>query len=214
MGAAIGILMLLVFGAVAFAMWWYSEAQVTLRALRGTPPVAIAQFAAGGVHKIVGRISVADGMLEAPLSGRMCAVYEVVVEERRSSGKSTHWSTIIHHVEAVPFLVTDSTGTAQVLPEHAELKITRDAHSRSGTFDDASPREERFLAAHGERSEGWVFNRGLRYREGVLEVGETVAVRGAGVPVDDPATPGTQILQLSTGGLERLYISDDPSVQS
>lgn len=122
------------------------------------------------------------------------------------------------------FVLTDATGRAFIDPNGAKLVITEDSHTRSGTFDDATPREEAFLAAQGEKSEGWIFNRSLRYREGVLEPGEWVAVLGHGtVSYDDAPAPaphaggyrqqaGPKKLEIRAAGQVQLYISDDVSV--
>jgi len=90
----------------------------------------------------------------------------------------------------VTFVIDDGTGRAIIDPTGARVAVDIDMTTRSGTFDDATPVEEQFLIRHGLRASGWMFNRTLRYREGVIEVGGTHAVKGPGVPQPDSAGLG------------------------
>lgn len=208
-----------------FGAWYFSEAQKIKRALRDAEHVPIARYPHGGIKKVIGVLSVEGELLTAPLSGRPCAAWEVIVQEQRSSGKSTSWHTIICEVEAVPFILEDHTGRAHIDPSGAQLVVTADQHSRSGTFDDPTPEEHAFLDRHGEEGTGWVFNRTLRYREGVLEADELVAVLGQGtVSYDDAperqhlggyrSLAASKRLYIRAAGGHPLYISDDASVVS
>jgi hypothetical protein len=102
----------------------------------------------------------------------------------------------------------------------AEVAVVKDSHRASGTFNDATPELEAFLAQHGHSSKGWLFNKRLRYKEGVLAAGEIVAVCGSGTrePNPDPsaATGGyrEQAMRLVLSGNHQapLYVTDDPSV--
>ena len=219
----LALLFIVAGAAILFSAWYFSEAQKIKRALRDAEQVPIASYPHGGIKRVVGVLSLDGEPLAAPLSGRRCAAWEVVVEEQRSSGKSTSWYTIVREVQAVPFMLDDDTGRAHVDPSGAQIVVTADRRSRSGTFDDPTPEERAFLDRHGEEAEGWVFNRTLRYREGVLEPDERVAVLGQGaVSYDDvpeaqhqggyrqPAA--SKRLDIRAAGGHPLYISDDASV--
>jgi hypothetical protein len=54
---------------------------------------------------------------------------------------------------------------------------TFDGKSASGTFDNPAEREQAFLDAHQTPGRGRFFNHYLRYREAVIEVGETIDLR-------------------------------------
>jgi hypothetical protein len=170
---------------------------------------------------ICGRIGQLDRLLTGPLTGRPCVFYRCLVQEYRSSGKSGHWHTIIEEHDSVDFLVEDRSGVARVEVSGAEPALVLDAHFRSGTFNDARPELEAYLARYGERSTGRLgFNKSIRYREGVLEPGETVAAMGkARLELDSsPDTarrgyrsrPQRPVLGLTPEG--HLLLSDDPSV--
>src|SRR5262249_34084485 len=152
--------------------------------------------------------------LTAPLSGRPCVCYVVSVERRGRTER--YWHTIVRESKSVRFQIADETGHAIIDPSSANLVLHRDVNTSSGTFDDATPSEEAFLARHGEASKGWLFNKALRYHESVVEIGETIAVLGSGVREPDPAgvpaegyrsAPPTR-LRLTSSARFPLVISD------
>jgi hypothetical protein len=198
----------------AYLAWFNSETQQTKRALLGAPGETIADAPEGKPAKLVGSLEYEGAPLRAPLTGRPCACYHVVVEEHMGQG-GTH--EIINTRDIQPFFLRDATGTARVECQFTTLLIQKDGNFRSGTFNDASPELEAFLEQHGQKSTSLGLNRSLRYREGVLEEGEQVAVLGKVRREADPAS--------ETGGYRQrpervvvgpaddsLYISDDPNI--
>lgn len=207
-------------GLILGAAWWFSKEQQIKRALRKLRPTPLGEVR-DGLVKVRGTVATLEA-LQAPLSGRACAYYEVIVEQRVSSGKSSSWRTIIREVEERDFLLEDGTGRARVEMVAVEAAVTKDGHWSSGTLNDATPELEEFLQRHGHASQGWVFNKTLRYREGVLEPGEEVAVLGwAEREIDpEPGTAGagyrdapTRVV-LRANGASALRVSDDPSTLS
>ncbi|HUQ08078.1 MAG TPA: GIDE domain-containing protein [Kofleriaceae bacterium] len=173
---------------VAASMVWNEKARIR-RELRSAPRVDIAELREGRTGRLVGRVG--DGeTLQAPFTGRSCVFYEATVEEYRSSGKTGSWRQVVREARGVSFVLDDETGRAIVDPGGARVDVDIDMTTRSGTFDDATPVEEAFLERHGLRSTGWVFNKSFRYREGVIEIGETIAVMGQGVREPDPDAVG------------------------
>jgi len=179
--------LIVVMGAVAgvivggWYVWhaFFSRRGRAKRRLRKAERVRIADAQDGQVAKIVGTLRIVGEPLTAPLCGLPCACYETKVEQRKSSGKSSYWATIASESDyAAELCLEDGSGTALVTLTLPQLVIKMDQHFRSGTFNDATPELEAFLARHGESSTGWVFNKTLRYKEGLFEEGETVAVLG------------------------------------
>ncbi|MBZ0237593.1 MAG: E3 ubiquitin ligase family protein [Deltaproteobacteria bacterium] len=173
---------------VAASLVWNEKARIR-RELRGAPRVDIADLREGRTGRVVGRVGEGE-TLQAPFTGRSCVFYEATVEEYRSSGKTGSWRQVVREAVGVPFVLDDGTGRAIVDPRGARVAVDIDMTTRSGTFDDATPVEEQFLTRHGLRSTGWVFNKSFRYREGVIEIGETIAVMGQGVREPDPDAVG------------------------
>jgi len=183
--AILAVLTLVVAGGVVWSSWYFSSANSARRALRAAPRVQIADFPEGVPARIVGRIADGDH-LTAPLTGRACVVYQAIVQQYANDRDGGSWRTILRETRHVPFAIEDGTGRALVDPTGADLVVEIDSTTQSGTFDDATAAEADFLARHGLTSKGSVFNKRLRYREGALELGETIAVYGFGTRELDP----------------------------
>jgi len=214
------LVILLIIGAIALVAWYFSKGARIKRQLRSAKPWPIAELPEDTLGKIAGEARPIGNTLVGPLTGRACVYYLAIVEEHRSTGRSSYWKTIISESAGVPFMLEDPSGRAIVDPTGAEVALDFDGKSSSGTFHDADPVQEAFLARHGKKSTGWVFNKGLRYREAMIEVGETVAVLGSGVREPDPEAPPEQAyrgepktrLRLTSSSRFPLVISDDPNV--
>jgi hypothetical protein len=210
---------ILVIGAamavVGVGFWYFSAANRLKRELRAARVWPIGELPENTIGRVIGEAHPIDRVLEGPLSGRACVYYVARVEEEGSNS----WKTVIEEHDGVPFLLDDGSGRAIVDPVNAEVVLTFDSDSSSGTFDDATRTEEAFLAKHGRSSTGWVFNKKLRYTEAIIEPGETIAVLGSGVREPDPqAMPGEGYrsapptrLRLTSSRQHPLRISDDPS---
>ena len=213
------VLIIVGFGGIALAGWYWSAAQRLKRQLRAAKPWPIGELPENTLGRVIGAAQPLDHVLHGPLTGRACVYYIAKVEQLRSTGRSSHWRTLVNESHGVPFVLSDPSGRAIVDPTGAKLALSFDGRSSSGTFDDANPIEEAFLAKHGLESRGWVFNKKIRYTEACIEVGETIAVLGAGVREPDPtampaegyrAAPPTR-LRLTSSHAYPLVISDDPS---
>jgi hypothetical protein len=206
-------------GFVGLAHYFRREGRIN-RALRAAPRASIRDVADRALCKIEGTVGAAGELLTAPLTGRRCVWYQVTVEERRSRGKSSHWVTVITEERgADSFLVRDDTGKALVRRAgRTEVVVVKDSHEQSGVFDDPDERQTAFLNAHGREGQGWFFNKKLRYREGAIEEGETVAVAGEGRwepdPAPDPGAAGgyremPRLLVVTASERAALLVSDD-----
>ena len=108
-------------------------------------------------------------------------------ETHHRSKNKGRWRTTIDQRDAVEFAVEDGSGRAIVRALGATLLVDLDHATQSGTGNDATPELEAFLSAHGESSTALLgFNKSMRYREGVIEPNETVAVVGVARWEDDP----------------------------
>lgn len=191
------------------------------RALRKASRVPIGRAKDGELAKLCGTLRGVEQPVVGPLSKRPCAYYRTTVEQKKGSGNSSHWRTIIDESDFVQrFWIEDGTGRALVELVYPMVVLTMDNSFSSGFLDDATPDLEEFLARHGESSEGWVFNKTLRYKEGLLEEGEKVAVFGLcrWEPDPDPAAASgagfrQQAMRLKVIAPQdnQLLLSDDVS---
>ncbi|HEV7555169.1 MAG TPA: GIDE domain-containing protein, partial [Kofleriaceae bacterium] len=175
---AIAIVVIAIILIVGFV---FSKSARLKRKLRAAKAWAIGDLPEDTLGRVVGQARPLSSTLQGPLTGRPCLYYIAKVEEQRSNGRSSYWKTVITESQGVPFVIEDSTGRAIVDPGNAEVALDFDGKSSSGRFHDANEIQEAFLAKYGKKSSGWVLNKSLRYREAMIEVGETVAVLGSGV---------------------------------
>jgi len=136
-----------------------------------------------GSCEVQGQIDSVGTPLISPWTQQQCVYYDFQVEERRSrrSGNttSTYWADYITDLQAQPFTVSDQTGSVEINPGEADFRVRTDARERSGFGDDASSELQTLLRdRYGASTQGWVFNKTLRYSENVMAVGDTVYVFG------------------------------------
>jgi len=221
--------MILIFAGAAIAAsiggWAYrdlfSRRGRARRALRKARKLSIAEARDGELVKLVGTLGLdGDTQVTAPLTGRPCAFFRTTVEQQQATGprNTSHWVTVIEESDFCPrFWIDDGSGRALVELVLPEVVLQMDASFRSGFLNDATPELEAFLNRHSESSQGWVFNKAMRYREGALEPGEEVAVYGLcrHEPDPDPAAGGgyrerpirRKLIEPPDG---RMLLSDDP----
>ncbi|MBL4635894.1 MAG: hypothetical protein JKY56_18685 [Kofleriaceae bacterium] len=209
-------------GAVALASLFFSRNARIIRSLRTTPQRRIESFSEEEVAKIVGTLQYIGDPLISPLTGRHCAYYEIHVDEHYG-GNNAQWHTMIRESVGVEFEVDDGTGKAVVDPMSAMIAIVVDSHTRSGTLDSPTGREVAYLESHQRKSKGWFLNKKIRYREGILESGELVAIMGRGTRETDIAA-GSQgergyrdapamRLRMQSPEKTPMKISDNPSAR-
>jgi hypothetical protein len=138
---------------------------------------------------VTGRIHRDAKELKAPLSGRPCVVYELVVDEL-SSGSPSLWQRLLDLRQACPFLLEDDSGTARV--DTAGHGFVALVHDRVGVTSGVYPGDHlalsKVLESCGLLPMTWLGRwRPLRYAEGVLEPGELVTVGGHGAREIDQA---------------------------
>lgn len=209
--------MLLILGLVAggvgamFLAHRFTAEETLKRKVRAARRWKVGELPEGTLGRIVGRAAVLRETLFAPISGRTCVYYVVEVREHDVSVIRT----LVREERGVPFVLEDASGRAVIEPEGAKLVLTTDARTSSGGLgNDASPPERAFLQRHGIANTGRV----LTYHEAILEIGEPVAVVGAGMRELDPDAPpgmyrdaGGMRLRMTSGRRHPLVISDDTS---
>eukprot|EP00386_Alphamonas_edax_P010392 GDKI01033614.1.p1 GENE.GDKI01033614.1~~GDKI01033614.1.p1 ORF type:complete len:255 (-),score=88.17 GDKI01033614.1:5-769(-) len=169
------------------------------------PAITVREMAQhkGQLVRLIGHVAHNGKLLTAPITGRQCVCYTVVVEEREerrhhSSAQHDSHTSVSHRQVAseqnmVDFLVaeTEMNGTVHAayipnLPHMVKTLVHTDTTTRSGLLDNPNAKESAFLARHNVSSTGLfgMSNRDLRYEEAVFEPGELVAVMGMVAEVD------------------------------
>lgn len=196
---------------ILVVIWYFSKPQRLKREIASAQKWRIAELPDSTLGRIVGVVKPVGEVLTSPLGGRRCIYYLAQV---RTGGK--HPKTVAQEERSVACTVEDDSGRALVDVAGAEMVVNQDAATTSGTFDNPTEIEAAFLAKHGQSGTGMVFNRALVYREWTIEVGETIAVLGAGVREPDPDAPPVDAyrgeprmrLRLTSTPRWRLRISD------
>jgi hypothetical protein len=184
---------------------WQADRKLR-KLLRGAPERSLVELSEDSFAKLVGRVQPHRArVLEAPLSGRLCAYYSIeVLGEmrrprafvRRSDGEHHLRHIVASEDEVVPFELEADGQRALIDPADAWISSGFD-HVRTGATD------ERACAlcvrlGLDEVSFDWA---DLTLREAVLGIGERIVLFGAGVREPDP----------DRGGGEHGYRADAPT---
>lgn len=200
---------------VAVISFFFSKEAIIKRKLKKGELKRISDFKDGDIAKIEGKIEIVGKPIKAPLSQRECAHYYIKVEQRVSTGKSTRWKTIIEEEKSSQFVIRDVNGIALINDKKLESYIVQDREYESGFGNDATKSLEKYLSSHGIESENiFGFNKTIRYKEGILEQGENVAVFGRGVWRKSSdfnlSIQNSKILVFENYDDSKIYLSDDP----
>ncbi len=165
-------------GLALFAAALYFDRGTTIRRkMRSVPLVGIADIQEGQRARVHG---VPSGTpLLAPLSGRSCVYYAVVVEEEVVGQTRNYWVKTASEAQWTDFLLTDPSGQLHVLTTDAVAgALFRSAQSGGFHVNEASMHA--FLerqATKGIRIPSRP-HRTVRMTEAILEIGTTIAVVG------------------------------------
>jgi hypothetical protein len=154
------------------------------------------------------------------VSGRPCLAYQVVIEVR----EGPYWRKALELCDVRPFTVADDSGHALVeTTGPVVLALERDRRGSTAWTDGMDPASRQavfsLLSSSGVSTTTLSEKeRKVRYREGVLEEGETVSVAGVAArelnlqaqPTSPRALPVSLVLRGK--GEASLLISDDPDV--
>ena len=211
-----GFIFIPILAVVGFSIYYffYSEKAKIKRKFKKTQHKKISEFKDGDVAKFTGIIESIDEPLISPLSRRKCTHYNVLVEQEVSSGKSSHWKKLIARQDSNTFIIRGANGCAFIEGGKMKRHIVVDREFSSGFMNDPKIHLKEYLEQHGHKNENFIgMNKTIRYKEGILELGEKVAVLGKGVwkmaeELSLPAELG-KVLAITDHGDEYVYFTDD-----
>lgn len=166
--------------------------------------------------KIIGKAQAITPPLIAPLSGRTCVYYHVIVEIKRDK----KWKNIIDDVECQNFFIATNIERAIVKTfdldnANKQIYLIKDFNKNSGFRNDPSEKLESYLKANNKTGKSlFGLNRKMRYREGIIELNEDIAVKGIAQwqtltePIDGYSY--SKILTLTGTKKQKLLITDEP----
>lgn len=159
-----------VIGGISALGWWIQSDWKLTRLLAHTPRVQLADLQEGTFGRVVGRAEQLDDVLIAPITGRRCVYWRVRVLDAMKVEQE-----IINEERGIPFVVDDGSARAVVDPAGAIIGMNEDGRDEAGWQKVTNTPEHKFLAHHTGAARD-VNN--LHFREGIIEVGETIAILG------------------------------------
>jgi len=147
--------------------------------LRGAVPSSVDQIRAGSFVKLTATVEPHDGrVLEAPLSGRLCAYYSIeVVGWPYTVLRRSRPVDVTDEQECVPFRLAAVGATVVVDPTDAWVSSGFDYRLRERD-EVRDPRARAFYERTCDAARRWSE---LHFREAVLGIGERVVLFGAAV---------------------------------
>ncbi len=155
------------------------------RLLASMPPTPTAALEPG-LHEVTGTLLGTNG-LEAPLTGRPCTFYRLLLEQRRRN----RWETVLDEREALPGVLGDGSGRVRLDLAVADVVVASTERVRTGVMAVPSPELTALLAkvAPPAAPPAGPF---LRWREETLSAGDRVCVVGTAWLEDaDPTDEST-----------------------
>lgn len=209
-----------------FILIWCGIALITLlfnkdrrirRKLQRAPHKTMAEFQNGDMAKVIGSVHAIENHLIAPLSGRKCVQYHIVIEKARSNEDGDTWTTIVDEFVKSKFTITDRKNHAYINDMNVKHYIVKDKEYSSGFLKDATLPLEKYLSSKKISVEGVLgFNKKLRYKEGILAPNEKVAALGQGnwKSAQDLNLPEfyKNILEITATEKHPVYLSDHEEV--
>ncbi len=213
------ILTVLIFtGAIGFSIYrYYTKGEASIkRRLKKEPSRDIEDFDEGKIGKVVGEVIPDREILIAPLSGRECVFYQIVIkEEEMEGGEGGNTNTILRDEKSTAFYCTDATGLAHIDLKKAKVFLIKDEKRDTKLFRGPDENLQAYLEEHKIDTK-LLFNlhRELDCYEGVIEVGEEVTVFGRGYwehTSDEDFKDRFQLtLRFRDEEGTEVFLSDDP----
>lgn len=207
---------------IGLVSYYFSKKQVIIRSLSKIPLRRINNLKQNEISKLFGKALHVKEPLVAPYSKRKCIFYQIKIQQKVSSGKSSRWKTLIEEEHMQEFFL-ENNGDMVIIkpvkhPKNYKCFLVKDKKQNSGTFNDASPRFESVLNRYNIDSTNWLgFNKKLRYEEGVIEIGEYITVAGTAkwksLSEPIPEYPYSRIAELEGDSKQKLLITDLPEVR-
>lgn len=207
---------------IGLLVYYFSKKQIILRKLKKFKAKQITQFRTNELTKITGKVLEVENPFIVPFSKRKCVAYKIKIEQKVSSGKSSHWKTLQKKEDIQDFFIEKNGELVMIKPSYETNNfysyMVEDKRISSGTFNDPTPEFKKVLDDFGIESENWFgFNKTLRYTERIIEVGEVITAGGvAKWKVLNTPINGynyTKIAALESDNNQKIIITDLPEAK-
>jgi len=177
--------------------------------IQNTPTSKIRSVAMGFAEVCGKVIPYENGIMISPFSNQKCVYYQYIIQEYRSSGKSSSWVTVKHGKEKRLFYLEDETGRILVDPNKASIDISKKNEYNSGLGKDPPYNVIRFLERENIRFEGILFgiNKKMRFIEYIIKPNDTLYVMGT--VKDNPFVQDASVIE----GVADMIISKGRNIK-
>jgi hypothetical protein len=216
------LLVICAISSIGFLAYYFNGKQVIIRTLSKIPHKPASSLKTNELSKVTGKALHVKEPLLAPYTQRKCVFYQIIIQQRVSSGKSSHWKTLIKEERFQDFFI-DTNGDFVIIkpqehPQNYICHLVKDKKQSSGTFNDPTQKFVSLLKRYKINPETYFgFNKRLRYEEGIIEIGERITVAGIAkwksLSEPFPEYPYSKIVALESEGKQKLIITDLPEVQ-
>lgn len=216
------ILCFLFLGIIMFLSFYFNKKNVIKRTLSRIPNKPASSLKTNELSKVSGKALHVKEPLIAPYSKRECVFYQIIIQQHVSHGKSSHWKTLVEEERSQDFFVNTNNDFVIVSPKgnpkNYNCFLVKDQDQNSGTFNDPTPKFIAVLKHYNiDHTTLFGFNKRLRYKEGVIEIGETVTVAGVAKwkTLSEPIAeyPYSKIASLESTDKQKIIITDLPEVR-
>ncbi|MFD0834995.1 hypothetical protein ACFQ0I_04415 [Mariniflexile aquimaris] len=208
-----------VIGIVAFGIYYFNPKQIILRKLAKIRLKPIVSLSDNELVKVNGKAVNIQAPLIAPLSKRKCVYFTIKIEKKVSTGKNSHWKTVVNEEKIDPFFM-EQNGSFVLInstqnPKNYVSYLVVDSKLTSGVFNKPTPEALALLEKYNMDSKNFFgFHKQLRYQEGVIEIGEKITVAGV-VKWNTLSEPlegynYSKIASLNHSETQKLIITDLP----
>ena len=219
MDASIIFIIIAFFLIVLFLTYYFNPKKIIVRRLKNLPNQRIGSLKTKIYSKIEGKALNIKEPLIAPLSKRNCVFYKIKIEKKVSSGKKSHWETIVNEERIQDFFVEQLGERIVILPTKSPKNyydyLVVDKKASSGTFNEPTREFKDLLDLYNiEVTNFFGFNKQLKYTEAIIEVGEHITVAGYvnWQKLENPVENYnySSIATLIAKGKDKILITDTP----
>ncbi|WP_158846906.1 hypothetical protein [Algibacter sp. L1A34] len=201
---------------IGLLFFYFSRKNRMLREFKKSRKKSVNSIKRKEYAKIIGKAKHIEVPLIAPLSGRKCVYYHVTVEVKADK----NWRKIIDDVKSQDFFIATNTEKAIVKASNLDksfkyIHLVKDFNKNSGFRNDAPEKLEAYLKEYSKKSTGlFGINKQMRYREGIIELDEDIAVKGVAEwkKLNEPLEgySYSKILILTGTKKQKLLVTDEP----
>ena len=147
-------------GMIIFLAFYFSGKNVIIRTLNRIPMKPTSSLRTNELSKVCGKALHVKEPLLAPYTQRKCVFYQIIIQQRVNTGKSSHWKTLIKEERFQNFFV-ETKGDFVIVkpgdqPQNYICHLVKDRQQSSGTFNDPTPRFESFVTSLQHQSINFV----------------------------------------------------------